>query len=319
MKHCFQMRFAYLLAIILLCACASSAAEVKTWQLSEEGTTIYYEMTKFDEEMPVVLLDAMTKTRWAGWQCEKGIRQDKRKKDSNTLIKGSALAAVQKDGKTMLLQFVCPDGKTWSCFPAADGKALLPGRSYDFDAVLAKTFPHVEIIYPCGDGGCEKFRLILTYTEKEPVIFENYIREYADGSELIIGSGKKGDSFFRVETTSSSGTITVDEDVFYFYPKWLEALDASLYPKSREEVQNYIAANPCSVPNGYGLLSGSNMREKTSTQSKKLGNYHNATLVKILGIEPGTSNPWYKVQAGQTVGFISEPYSKTKNNEWPAL
>jgi hypothetical protein len=165
MKYGFKKHFAFLLILTLLSACINAVAEVKVWQLSEEGTTMFYEITKFDAELPDDLMEAMAKTPWAGWQCAKGIRQEERVKTTN-LPKGSAaLAAVQKGGKTMLLQFTCPEGKTWKCVPAAEEKALLTGRDYDFDAVLDSSYPRVEIVYPCEDGGREVFRLSLNQRE----------------------------------------------------------------------------------------------------------------------------------------------------------
>lgn len=308
MKYCFPKCLACLLILTLLFTCQSTVAEIKTWQFNEEGTTIFYEITKFDTELPDDLGEAMEKTRWAGWQCVKGIRQDEKGKKTNELKGSAALAAVQKDGKTMLLQFTCPEEKAWECVPAAEEKALLTGREYDFNAVFDSSYPRVEIVYPCEDGGREVFRLDLNPLSNEPVMFEHYRREYADGSILTIGARINHDLFFYMETKSSSGKVTKEEIVLYLYPNLLEALDADQYPKSFDEVQSFMAANPHSVPSGYGILSSSNMREKASSQSRSLGLYHFGTPAKILGTAPGKREPWYKVQVGQTVGFVSGSY-----------
>lgn len=303
----FQKCFACLLILTLLLPCLSAVAEVKTWQLIVEDAAIYFDMTKFDTELPDEFMEAMAKTPFAGWQCVKGIRQEERVKKTDVRKGGAALAAVQKDGQTMLLQFTCPEGKTWECVPAAEEKALLSGRDYDFDAVLDNSYPRVEMVYPCEDGGREVFRLNLNHRIKEPVMLEHYRREYADGSKTTIGGRINSVQFFYVETRSSSGTVTAEE-MQYPYSTLLEALDADLYPKSLEEVQSYMAANPLSVPAGYGILSSSNMREKASSQSGSLGFYHIGTPAKILDTAPGKREPWYKVQVGQTVGFVSGSY-----------
>lgn len=308
MKCFVQKNIACLLIFILLFAFTGSFAEVKTLQLSKEDISIYYEITKFDTELPDDLLTAMAITRWAGWQCVKGIRQEERIKKTSALKGGVALVAVQKDGQTMLLQFTCSESKTWNCFPAAEEKALLTGRGYDFDAVLDSSYPRVEMVYPCEDGGREVFRLSLNYREKEPIMFEHYRREYADGSVLTIGARLNHDLFFYVETKSSSGTANKEEFLQYLYPNLLEVLDADRYPKTIDEVLSFIAANPRSVSNGYGILSSSNMRAKASSQSKTLGFYHIGTPAKILGTKPGKREPWYKVQVGQTIGYISGSY-----------
>jgi hypothetical protein len=314
MKYCFRKRFACLLSLILLFASASALSEVKTWHLSIEDATIYFEMTKFDTEMPDNFVKAMEKTPFSGWQCLKGIRQDEKVKKTKALKGGAALVAVQKDGQTMLLQFTCRDGIAWECVPAAEGKALLTGRSYDFDAVLNNSYPRVEIVYPCEDGGREVFRLSLNHRIKEPIMLDHYRREYADGSVLIIGARINSIQFFHMETKSSSGAVTAEENLPYLFPNLLEALDADRYPKSLDEVQSFIAANPLSVPNGYGILSNSNMREKSSSQSRSLGFYHVGTPAKILGTAPGKREPWYKVQVGRTVGYISGSYIQSAEN-----
>ncbi len=308
MKNCFQKHFVILLILTLLFAGASAMAEVKTWQLSKEDMSVYYEMVKFDTELPDDLMDAMSKTPWAGWKCVNGIRQEERAKKTNVLKGSAALAAVQKGGKMMLLQFTCPDSKTWECFPAAEGKALLTGRDYEFDAVFNSSYPRVEIVYPCDDGGREVFRLNLNHRNSRPVMLEHYRHEYADGSVLTVGARVNHDLFFYIETKSSAGTVTKEEVLQYPYPNLLEALDADRYPKSLDEVRSFMAANPRSVPDGYGILSSSNMREKTSSQSRSLGFYYFGTPAKILGTAPGKREPWYKVQVGQTVGYISGSY-----------
>jgi hypothetical protein len=308
MKFFFQKHFVYLLILTLLLTCISALAEVKTWQLTEDNISIYYEMTRFDTELPDDLLKVMEKTPWAGWQCIKGIRQEERVKKTKSLKGGAALAAVQKDGLIMLLQFTCPDGKTWDCVPAAEQKALLTGRDYNFDAVLDSSYPRVEIIYPCEDGGREVFRLAMNQRSNGPIMFEHYRREYADSSMLTIGARIHHDLFFYIETKSSSGAVAKEEFLQYLYPNLLEALDADRYPKTIDEVQSYMAVHPLSVPAGYGILSSSNMREKASSQSKSLGFYQFGTPAKILGTAPGKREPWYKVQVGQTVGFVSASY-----------
>jgi hypothetical protein len=83
MKYGFKKHFAFLLILTLLSACINAVAEVKVWQLSEEGATMFYEITKFDAELPDDLMEAMAKTPWAGWQCAKGIRQEERVKTTN--------------------------------------------------------------------------------------------------------------------------------------------------------------------------------------------------------------------------------------------
>ncbi len=308
MKNCFQKHFVILLTLTLLFAGASAMAEVKTWQLIKEDMSIYYEMSKFDTEQPDDLMEVMAKTPWAGWQCVKGIRQEERVKTTNVLKGGVALVAVQKDSQTMLLQFMCLDGKMWECIPAAEEKALLTGRDYDFDAILDSSYPRVEMVYPCEDGGCEVFRLSLNHREKEPIMLEHYRHEYADGSVLTIGATINSILFFHIETKSPSGTVTAEESLPYLFPTFLEALDADRYPRTMDEVHSFVTSNPRTVPAGYGILSSSNMREKTSSQSRSLGFYYFGTPAKILGMAPGKREPWYKVQVGQTVGYISGSY-----------
>jgi hypothetical protein len=77
-----------------------------------------------------------------------------------------------------------------------------------------------------------------------------------------------------------------------------------------------MAGFPQTLPAGYGLLSGANIRQRTSTKSNSLGDYRSGTLVMILGTKPGTKFLWYKVQVGQTIGYVSGPYIYTAENEY---
>lgn len=308
-KHRFQTCISCLLALLLMLASASSLAEVRTWEFNlGMGITIYYGLTGFDAELPDALQDAMAKTRWADWQCVKGIRMDEMEKEGDAIKSGTALIAAQKDGRTMLLQFLSEDGKAWKCLPAAEEKALLTGRAYEFGAILDLMYPSVQMIYPCDDGGREVFLLRLSRNEQRPAIVVRYSREYADGSALIIGGGEYGDTFFHMESILASGDVAQAEDLPYLYPRWLEALDADHYPKTMEEARGYAAADPRTVAEGYGILTGPNVRKKASSHSENLGVYRRGVMAKILGTEPGQSWFWYQVQIGQTVGFVSEPY-----------
>jgi len=176
-------------------------------------------------------------------------------------------------------------------------------------------YPTVKIVYPIKEGGREVFDLSLSRYEDYPIAVFGYRREAKDGSALIIGGGKFGNSYFTVEKLSAAGKVTFMKELQYFYPRRLEKLDADRYPKSLEEVRGYIKDHPQVFVEEYGFLSVTNMRQKTSSQSKKLGAYNAGTLAKILGTEPGKTHPWYKVQVGQTVGYISEPYLHKANEE----
>lgn len=315
MKNAVKKIIAYLLTVLFLLGGTSALAQEKTWALIPEATTAKYEMTTFDEALPRELAAAMAKTVWADWQCLKGIRQIESRIGETGMRSGVAIAAVQKNGQTMLLHFYNSEGKAWKCLPAAEEKALLSGREFTFDAGLDRMYPTVKIVYPIKGGGREVFDLSLSRYEDYPIAVFGYRREAKDGSALIIGGGKFGNSYFTVEKLSAAGKVTFSKELQYFYPRRLEELDADRYPKSLEEVLGYIKDHPQAFVEEYGMLSVTNMRQKTSSQSKKLGVYNGGTLARILGTEPGQIHPWYKVQVGQTVGYISEPYLHTANKE----
>ena len=320
MKNAVKTIIPYLLAALFLLGGTSALAQERTWVLSPEETTAKYEMTTFDEALPRELAAAMAKTDWADWQCLKGIRQIESRIGEAGMRSGAAMAVVQKNGQTMLLHFYNSEGKVWKCLPAAEEKALLSGRDFTFDAGLDRMYPTVKIVYPMKDGGREVFDLSLSRYVDKPIAVLGYRREAKDGSALIIGGGKFGNTYFCVEKLSAAGKVTFSKELQYYYPRPLEDLDADRYPKSLEEVRGYIKDHPQAFLKEYGFLSGTNMRQKTSSQSKKLGVYNAGTLAKILGTEPGKIHPWYKVQVGQTVGYISEPYlhtaSKENGNYW---
>ena len=315
MNNAIARGIACFLTILLLFGCMSAVAEGKTWILSPEETTAEYEMTCFDAQMPDELAAAMSMTRWADWQCQKGIRQIERRKGEAGMKSGAALAVIQKDGQTMLLHFYNWEGKGWNCLPAAEEKALLSGRDFVFDAILERMYPTVQIKYPLADGTSEVFDLSLSRNAEKPTVVMGYRREEKDGGVWINGGGIHGDDFFRLEGLTSDGERTLLEKVPYYYPHWLEGLDADHYPKSLEEARSFAAANPQPFVKEYAILANTNMRERASSQSKLLGAYHAGTLAKILGTEPGKTDPWYKVQVGQTVGYISEPYLHAADEE----
>ena len=299
-----QRALAALLLITLLAACAGALAESRNWQLSEDDAAINYDITNYDAELPAELKSALAGSRFRDWQCMKGIMLKELKKGTSLMFRCTALMTVQKDGKTMLLQFASVDGKSWKVQPAGEEKALLPGREYAFDCVLDK-FPLVEIVYPMEGGGREVFAFSLCLYNTDFVLLQSYCRENQDGSMLTI-SGKQG--FFSLVGKTPAGEIEATDDLKYPFPNSMEALDAAGFPKTVEDVKAYIAANPQPLAEGYSMLGNTNMRAKTSSKSDKLGAYSLGTLAKVLEKKRGTTHPWYKVQVGQTVGYISEPY-----------
>ena len=62
------------------------------------------------------------------------------------------------------------------------------------------------------------------------------------------------------------------------------------------------------TPEGYAMLSGVRLREKTSTRSRILGDFLPGTLIKDLGREQGDPFPWLKGSIGRLNGYVSTHY-----------
>lgn len=89
--------------------------------------------------------------------------------------------------------------------------------------------------------------------------------------------------------------------------------DISEFPTSREACEDLYRGPSYSVPQAGSIVytGGANLRKEPTGKSESLGIYaHNVPMIFTGEQTPGTSNPWYQVQIGNTLGWMSSIYVK---------
>ena len=87
--------------------------------------------------------------------------------------------------------------------------------------------------------------------------------------------------------------------------------DISEFPTSREACEALYRGPSYSIPQAGSIVyaGSANLRKKPTGKSESLGVYaHNVPMIFTGEQVPGTSNPWYQVQIGNTLGWMSSIY-----------
>ncbi len=268
---------------------------------SSPGMIEYY--TQFQKQVPEELHAAFSYPNLQGWTCLGGaIVQQKPPRVYSADI---GMVVFGQENQLLLVMLVKPSEEDWQLLPIGEYE-LLPGQA----AQLANHTYYRNA-----------FQLELTSVEGTIRRFRIGVSGSLDQNRFVCKLDKyqyvdpKSDTFFSALNTPQGWQLFDfadggneprggfhDGKVFAF----LEAIPAlNSMPSS---VDAWDALPLRLIPDGYAMLSGVRLREKTSTRSKELDDFLPGTLIKDLGREEGSPAPWLKGSIGRLNGYVSTDY-----------
>lgn len=265
--------------------------------------------TRFEGQVPEMLQEAFSHPRLTGWTCLGGALVQTQTNEPGFVDTG--MAAFEKDGQRLLVMLAGNPRQGWQVHPV-DGASLRLG--VDLTIRHSETNHSFRIAYAVSGEEVEVFtvRPAKSYNADALVCgLERYERfNTRTGHYFEALNINPGWELHESVSPYEKSWFTADAPVF----SYMDAItDVSAFPTRLEDWQN---ASLTMIPEGYAMLAGVHLREKTSSRSKDLGLMNPGTLVKVLDTVPGDPFPWLHGQIGLKTGYMSTLYvSSTSGGE----
>lgn len=263
------------------------------------------EMTRFIGEVPEALKEAFSHPKLEGWTCLCGATAQNAENRF-----GYGIAVFEKEGIRLLTALRCEaDGSGWWISPVSE-QALYTDRKLYILPESADSKNRFTIVYDVSDSETEKLNVSVgNMDDKRLDVFVNqYFRmDEATGNGLMI----QFDSAVKAIVYENHRKKTEEQSNAAFSTA-MSMLDMADFPTSLEELKAFEQEL---IPEGYALVRGVHLRQKTSSRSKDLGEYNAGVLAKVLGTEPGDPWMWYHVQIGRAEGYMASSYVDEAVNE----
>lgn len=258
------------------------------------------DITEFDRTIPQPLEKAMAHPKLEGWKALDGTLQERTYQSGE--MYGAALAAYEKDGKRLLVMFIKKkDGQDYGVYPVSEN-ALRTDRGLKIAS--KNTSNQMQIEYEAVNGWLETFTVMpVHYGENQTAcVIDSYLNyNQITGESFQACVSMDGWQLTQVSKDGNIVKAQIDAPVMGY----LEAIDIQSFPTS---FQAFKALTGSLIPEGYALLNGVNLRQKTSSRSNSLGVMNSGTLAQVLGERPGDPNPWLHVRVGSKEGYVSTVY-----------
>ena len=259
-------------------------------------------ITHFKENIPEALTAAFSHPKLSGWACLGGVTQEHQYQVKPTAASG--IAGFEKAGERLLVMLFKDKNAPWYVVPVGEN-ALYQNREISY--TLASSFYSMRIEYPLADGELEVFTVMPSRLEQG--IYACEISSYTHINHVpghTLQANNTISGWQLVETLPDglqAHSALENAAVFGF----LDAIsDISAFPRTPEAWFN--AQEGRLIPEGTAMLSGVNLRQKTSSRSASLGEFNPGTLAKVLGFEKGDPYPWLHAQIGTNTGYASTSY-----------
>lgn len=288
-----------MVGLLLLCLGVSAQAETYTYS-NETALNMYYECEDFDAEIPEALSGVFSSRIQASDEILCGtLRTTKYHNEPGVIQKQNALLALKRDGKILLLSAVNMEGK-WRCAIETDGFFAQDQR---FDLTILPqhnsegSFRGTSLTIVCGE---EEFHLSMM--KDGEVMLAQYRVPQTDGSMLEIDvyegylhASRYKDGILQ-ESKSANGVI----------PRRLCGWTYEDFPKSCAEVTGWEGRNMPEFADDEAIIYGVNLRERPTGSSRSMGKY--TAKVRVMDQAEGKKSPWYQVEFGGRVGWVSGTY-----------
>ena len=284
--------------MLLLCLSISAKAESYIYS-SDQTPLVFFDCEDFDAQIPAQLTGVFDEWIQAGDQILSGtVCTTRYHKYPETALSADAMLALGREGKILLLGAAYTDGK-WRCAVETDS-FFASGQRFDVTClprhgVEGKMIDALPALV-CGG------EFILSVHEDARVFIEEYRASCADGSELSIGVGS-GIVYAHRELEGIEQESGRAEGVF---SGRLRGWTYDAFPKTCDQVNALDGIGMPEFEAGEALISGVNLREQPTGNSRSLGQY--TAIVRILDRTEGTHAPWYQVQWEDKIGWVSGDY-----------
>lgn len=285
--------------VLLLCLCISAQAEPYVYS-SDQTPLVFFDCEDFDSRLPDFLSGVFDEWMQAGDAIISGTvcvtRYHSRPEE---MLSADALLAIRREGKILLLGAAHQDG-IWHSAVETDS-FFLPGHRFDLTCLpmhgmegkLNGVFPALV----CGGG-----EFVVEIMADARVMLQKYRVTCADSSELRIGVGNGHLYAHRM----LDGIEQESASVMGVFSGRLRGWTYDTFPKDCAQVNALEGTGMPTFAEGEALISGVNLREQPTGQSRSLGKY--TAIVRILDRREGTHAPWYQVQFEDKTGWVSGDY-----------
>lgn len=267
----------------------------------ERKDSMPVDITEFTKTIPQPLEKAMAHPKLEGWRLLSGALQEQTNAAGE--LRGTALAAFEKDGIRLLVMFMkTKDAEDYLALPVGEN-ALYTDRDLKITSVSGSV--QMKIAYEPVNDQQEMFTVIpVDYGDQNQsaCVIDSYLNCNQETGESFQARGFLAG--WELTQVLKNGDI-MKEQIDAPVVGYMEAIDIKDFPSS---FQAFKALKGSLIPEGYALLNGVNLRQKTSSRSHSLGVMNNGTLAQVLGEEPGDPNPWLHVKVGSKEGYVSTTY-----------
>ena len=254
------------------------------------------EMTRFIGEAPEALKEVFSHPKLEGWTFLCGATAQNAENRF-----GYGLAVFEKEGVRLLTALRCEsDGSGWWMSPVSE-HALYTDRKMYIQPESAAAKNSFTIVYENSPTETERFEVSVgnMADDRLDVFINEYSRmDEATGNGILIGPGEKAVLYENHRKKSEIEGCAV-------FSTAMSMMDIDEFPTTLEALEQYQEKL---IPEGYALVRGVHLRQKTSSRSKDLGEYNAGVLAKVLGTEPGDPWTWYHVQIGRAEGYMASNY-----------
>ena len=270
---------------------------ITTWK--DKGyNDLEVEMTCFIGEVPEALKEVFSHPKLEGWTCLCGATAQNAENQF-----GYGIAVFEKEGIRLLTALRCEsDGSGWWISPVSE-LALYTDRNMYILPESSTAKNRFTIVYETSDTETEKLNVNVgnMSDDRLDVFVNQYFRmDESTGNGLMI----QFENAVKAIVYENHQKKTEEEGCVVFSTA-MSMLDVEDFPTTLEELKAFEQEL---IPEGYALVRGVHLRQKTSSRSKDLGEYNAGVLAKVLGTEPGDPWMWYHVQIGQAEGYMASHY-----------
>lgn len=252
---------------------------------------------QFEGDIPAQYASIFAHPMLEGWQFLSGaLWEYEGERAAAAGNRGMALFGQGEKRLVIQLHQDHPD-HSWQLFPAGEipflaGKEIsvnprIDKYSFFLDISLSETESESIALSCLYHGGGKGYCNILSYTRVNRETGEGV--QIADDRMVLYGNGRAPESI-----------ILPGEILGY-----LNFLGDRSLPATEEEC---LAFDALFLPEGYAMIQGVHLRQKTSSHSADLGSFYGGAIVEILGTEKGEPFPWKRVRIGDLEGYIAANY-----------
>ncbi len=261
-------------------------------------------LTLFEGELPEEFRDLFSDPRLTGWTCHSGavVTHDwSAAQGLITLPEGLGLAALEKEGKRALFQLNKENG-AWRITPL--GENALP-KAGDYRVTWRCGRETFAVDRPLEGGGTESL-----YVSPQAGDFGYFCKiqgmehlDPASGEKWWLNGASYQSASWKDETRADLSEAGV--------PLTLGQVPFGDLLSSPEEIRRKSSS---ALPEGWTVVSGVQLREKTSSQSRSFGTLQPGAVLPVLELLPGSGNSWVKTRLGFLSGYFSALYAQVENS-----